>query len=205
MPAGIVYILVNEAMPGLTKIGKTASAIEERMKALDTTGVPLPFECFHASKVLDIEFVEKQLHHAFNDVRIRQRREFFRVLPEQVRAALILAEVEDVTPRDDIVEDADDQAALNEARARRPPYSFHLVDIPVGSVLHFTRDPEITATVTGNRRIEFEGEVTSLSAAANVALQRQGINWGSVQGPSYWTFDGETLDDRRLRMEEEDD
>ena len=79
MAEGIVYILVNEAMPGLSKIGKTSARIEERMRALDTTSVPLPFECFHASKVKDIDFVETQLHDAFDDVRVRKRREFFRI------------------------------------------------------------------------------------------------------------------------------
>jgi hypothetical protein len=37
---GIIYILINEAMPGYTKVGKTSASIEQRMKQLDTTGVP---------------------------------------------------------------------------------------------------------------------------------------------------------------------
>ncbi len=38
----IVYVLTNPAMPGLVKIGKTNQKdIEERMKQLYTTGVPL--------------------------------------------------------------------------------------------------------------------------------------------------------------------
>ena len=45
----IVYILTNEAMPGLIKIGYTDKSIEERMKELSRhTGVPLPFSCFYA-------------------------------------------------------------------------------------------------------------------------------------------------------------
>ena len=44
---GIIYVLVNEAMPGLIKIGKITKegkSVEDRMKELDSTGVPLPFE-----------------------------------------------------------------------------------------------------------------------------------------------------------------
>lgn len=37
----IIYILTNEAMPGYIKIGFTLGLIEERLKQLDRTGVPL--------------------------------------------------------------------------------------------------------------------------------------------------------------------
>lgn len=43
---GIVYVLTNPAMPGLTKIGMTTQEeIGPRLSQLYTTGVPLPFEC----------------------------------------------------------------------------------------------------------------------------------------------------------------
>ena len=46
MEYGIVYLLTNPVMPGLVKIGMTTQKeIEQRMKELYTTGVPLPFEC----------------------------------------------------------------------------------------------------------------------------------------------------------------
>jgi hypothetical protein len=42
----IVYVLTNPAMPGLVKIGKTTQVeVEERMKQLYGTGVPVPFDC----------------------------------------------------------------------------------------------------------------------------------------------------------------
>tara|TARA_B110000259_G_scaffold18576_1_gene19525 strand:+ start:248 stop:370 length:123 start_codon:yes stop_codon:yes gene_type:complete len=37
-----VYILTNEAMPGIIKIGWTDKSVEERMKELDKTATPLP-------------------------------------------------------------------------------------------------------------------------------------------------------------------
>jgi len=37
-----VYILTNEAMPGIIKIGWTDKFVEERMKELDKTATPLP-------------------------------------------------------------------------------------------------------------------------------------------------------------------
>ena len=43
---GYVYILSNEAMSGLYKIGVTSREdLDRRMKELFTTGVPFPFKC----------------------------------------------------------------------------------------------------------------------------------------------------------------
>ena len=66
-----VYILTNEAMPGIIKIGWTDSSIEQRMKELDKTGTPLPFTCYYAKQVDDPNFVESKLHEAFDKFRIR--------------------------------------------------------------------------------------------------------------------------------------
>ena len=42
---GIVYLLTNPCMPGIVKIGKTSRTdLQNRMKELYTTGVPVPFE-----------------------------------------------------------------------------------------------------------------------------------------------------------------
>ncbi len=205
MTEGIVYILINEAMPGLSKIGKTAASLEDRIRGLDSTGVPLPFECFHASKVANIDFVERQLHDAFDDMRIRKRREFFRVSPERVQAALLLAQVEDVTPRGDVVEDAEDQQALDEAKKWRSPFHFGMVEIPTGSELTFSKDSQYRCIVAGKKQVEFEGETTSLSAAALTCAHRLGYTWKTVAGPEYWLYEGESLGERRRRIESDED
>ena len=192
----IIYILINEAMPGYVKIGRTTN-LEQRIRSLDTTSVPLPFECFYACTVSSAQFVEKQLHDAFLDHRVRSSREFFEISPERALAALKLAEIEDVTPRKDFVETAEDQQALDEARTRRSVFNFKMVDIPVGSELSFVRDENIKAKVADNRSVEFNGNVISLSEAAKQAL---GVEY-LVQGPAYWLFEGEVLDERRRRIE----
>lgn len=56
----IVYVLTNPAMPGIVKIGKTTQLeVEERMKQLYSTGVPVPFDCVFACKVKNATTVEK--------------------------------------------------------------------------------------------------------------------------------------------------
>ncbi len=195
-----IYILINEAMPGYVKIGKTTN-LEQRIRSLDTTSVPLPFECFYAYTVKDAAFVERQLLDAFLDHRVRSSREFFEISPERAVAALKLAEIKDATPKKDFVESQEDQQALNRTKERRAVFNFKMVDIPVGTELVFSRDENIKTKVVDNRNVEFNGEIVSLSVAADMVLRKTGIQWKSVQGPAYWMYEGETLDERRRRFE----
>jgi hypothetical protein len=196
----IVYVLINPAMIGYVKIGRTNN-LSQRLKVLDNTSMPLPFECFYAAIVHDSAFVERQLHQAFVDSRVRKNREFFEIAPERVVAALKLVEVKDVTPQDDVVENEEDQKALDEARSRRANFNFNLVKIPIGSELTFTRDSEIKCEVVDSRQVKYSDKVMSLSAAAKEALASIGVLWKAVQGPLYWEYGGKTLDDIRNDMD----
>lgn len=197
----IVYVLSNEAMTGYVKVGRTTTSLEQRVKELSSsTSIPLPFTVAYACIVADSHFVETQLHNAFSDQRVNPRREFFNVDPERVVAALKLAEIENITPTKDIVESPEDQQALNEARQKRTRFNFNMVGIPLGAELYFSRDNSVTATVvglSGSETIEFDGERTSLSRAAQQILGYA----NAVSGTAYWSYDGETLDERRQRME----
>lgn len=93
----IVYILSNEAMPGIIKIGRTWN-LKDRMRDLDNSSVPMPFECSYAALVEDAIFVERQLHTIFASFRLRGRREFFRIDPAPVIAAIELVEIQSLTP-----------------------------------------------------------------------------------------------------------
>ena len=170
----------------------------ERFSLQDFRSSP-PFECFYACTVKDAGFVEKQLHDAFLDHRVRSSREFFEISPGRAVSALRLAELENVTPKTDFVESQEDQQALNQARTKRSVFNFKMVDIPVGAELTFSRDENVKAKVIDNRSIEFNGESTSLSGAAQKILN---VEW-PIQGTIYWMYDGETLDERRKRYEEE--
>lgn len=197
----VIYILTNEAMPGYVKIGKTNNNLEQRIRELSaSTSVPLPFTVFYACTVKDAQFVEHQLHDAFDDNRVNPKREFFRVAPERVVAALKLAEIENITPKRDIVETKEDQEALDAARKIRSRFNFEMVKIPVGAELYFSRDENIKAKVIDTHAansIEFNGKITSLSRSAQKIL---GYQYG-VAGTDYWMYEGETLDERRRRIE----
>jgi len=209
--AGIVYVLVNEAMPGYVKIGRTGN-LKQRLSTLDNTSVPEPFECYYAAEVLDMHRAERILHDVFADFRSRPNKEFFVVDPDRVVAALQLAEHEDVTPRaEEYIEDPSDRERLK--KTQRARFSFEMLGIPVGSTLTFVKDSTITCEVLNNRQVIPKGQdptadsglfgVFSLSGLTKVILSRTQASVGALQGGRFWTFEGELLTDRRDRLEAE--
>jgi hypothetical protein len=200
-----VYILINEAMPGLIKIGRTTTSVKQRISELNSpAGIPLPFTCYYAARVEDCVKVERKLHEAFGDHRVRDKREFFWLSPHRAQAALELAALEDVTPREEIIDEfpEDAERGLIRETNRRVLPTFSQYQIPIGSTLHLTKDSNITATVDGERSVSYNGESMSLSAAALQGLRQLGYNWKSAHGAAYWEYEGETVWDRFERLRE---
>ena len=74
---GLVYILSHKAMPNLLKIGYTDRALKERMRELESTGVPGAFTAelyFYTDKP---KVYESTLHRTFN--LYRHKKEFFKI------------------------------------------------------------------------------------------------------------------------------
>jgi len=201
----IVYVLTNPAFDRYVKIGRT-SDLEQRLRQLDNTSIPLPFRCEFAIEVPDEVEAERLVHQAFADVRVRSSREFFEIEPQRVIAALKLTGGRDVTPKEDFAEDEEGIEALERTVAKRRSYSFDDAHVKVGDVLVYSKDESITASVVADRKIQFEGEVTSLSRAALTLLQRDGYKWKQANGWYYWMKDGETLGERveRFALVEDD-
>ncbi len=217
MSRGIVYCLTNPAMPELVKIGLVvnaeASSLKTRMSALYSTGVPVPFEVHYAVAVDKPAEVERLLHSAFHDFRENPGREFFRVEPERVVAAMKLTAGEEVSVED--TPDAEISQADIEARKRSrrrrdkrlSNFRFSSAHVPFGEEIEFIRDPSLTAKVLNDKRIEFEGKEHSLTSAARLILKRTGetnSNRGGVAGPTFWQYQGETLSQRRRRKNPSD-
>ena len=200
--SNIVYVLTNPSMPDIVKIGMTDN-LTVRMRSLYNSSTPVPFECYFACTVADMRFVEKSIHNGFDDFRINPRREFFRIDPEKVVSILKMVMIDDVTPTDDVVDDETDQRSLDNERKIRNRFNFDMVQIPVGSILTFVKDPELTAIVVNKNKVEFEGEVQSLTSSALKIIHRMGYEWSKVSGPQYWSYEDETLTERRHRMEQE--
>ena len=190
--AGIVYLLTNEAMPGLVKIGKTTQDDPQvRMDQLYNTSVPVPFHCVLAVQVEDPSEVERALHEVFRPDRTNPRREFFEIEPEQAIAALSLAKGEDVTPTvnqaNNVIPEAE-RSSSNRLRSRRPNLNFLEMGIEPGSVLEPTSGEE-TAVVVDERRVRFRDREMYLTAATR---ERENLS-RDVAPTGYWRYEGRNL------------
>lgn len=75
---GFIYVLRNECMPGIYKIGMTDRSPSNRCEELSrSTSVPLPFEIVCFGETSDALEAERSMHEAFAANRINTGREFF--------------------------------------------------------------------------------------------------------------------------------
>lgn len=194
----IVYILKNEAMPEYIKIGFTCGNIKERIKQLDTTGVPLPFEVYYAAIVEDAKKEENWLHSIFADRRARDNREFFKMNPEYATLALKRIEIEEIKVDSELTPEQEKE--IDRIKERRSRFHFAKYGIPIGSKLTFTRDPNIIAEVVEGDKIKINDKINSLSSFAMELLGYK----RRPQGTLYFEFEDEILDDRRRRIDFEE-
>lgn len=88
MNPGYVYILTNESMPDLVKIGRTSRDVDLRAAELWQTGVPTRFKVFAKARTCDCVQLEAYMHGDLNGYRVSRSREFFRVAPEKAEERL---------------------------------------------------------------------------------------------------------------------
>ena len=197
---GIVYILTNQAMEGYLKIGVTSGSsprdVLNRMRELDTTGVPRAFDCEYAAVVENYQQVEQAFLEAFGENRVRYRREFLEGIPPfRVKAILALLAIEDVTPQSS----DDERGPRDGPPARAKPFRFSMAQVPVGAYLEWTDNREITCRVVSDSRVAYEGEQYSPSRLT--AILKDWRNSDYVSPGPYWIYEGETLQERRERFD----
>lgn len=192
---GYVYILSNAAMPDYVKIGMTQQDdVALRIKQLDNTSVPVPFELVFAAKVPDCRKLERTLHFVFGEKRSRRNREFFTIQPDLARAIIELVAIDEIELSDaEQSIDRQERAEISELKRRREVRTFDSLRIPIGSTLTFLKDESITCKVAGPRKVDFRGELMSPSASALKVVQEMGYNWKAVSGMDYWQFNGTRL------------
>lgn len=195
MSEGFVYILTNEAMPGFVKIGLTQQDdVADRVRQLDTTSVPMPFEVHFAARVPDCRKLERTLHFVFGENRTRKNREFFKINPDLAKAIIELVAIAPVEYSDEEQDiDAKERAEIEQTRTRREVRTFKSLNVPVGAQLTFTKDDAITCTVVSDRKVQFEGQTMSATAAALAVVRQMGYDWKTVSGMEYWAYKGVKL------------
>jgi len=79
---GFIYVLSNESMPGLLKVGLTENSVRQRIRELSSdTGVPTDFKL---EKAFEIEVsvlrqVEQSIHRRLKNAGFHHRKEFFNI------------------------------------------------------------------------------------------------------------------------------
>lgn len=195
---GYVYVLKNECMPGLVKIGITDN-MSERLRTLNNTSVPVQFESIFTCKVRyeDMRRIEAALHRAFAPDRVNPRREFFRMDADRVIPILSMFQLENVT--DEVNRELSDgldpqeRVALErekaEAPRRRPTLNLYELGCKENDTLTWYDNPDIIATVASERKVVFNGDIMSLTAATSKV---KGLSYG-VQPTPFWKYNGKTL------------
>ena len=213
--AGYVYILTNPSFKeDWVKIGKSSRPVDIRSKELDNTAVPLPFEIYATLKTVKYEEVERLVHKTIDrltDLRIRQNREFFNVPPakaldilKDISTTLDDAEIDEVylgeKRRNTIIYNNNDTTPTSK-RHQRPRFKFSMVNVPIGSTLIFT-PTNIEVKVADDDKIEYQGRLYKLSPFVGTFMPDNRRNTsGAYQGPKYFSYKGEILDDIRTKIE----
>ena len=193
--SGIVYVLTNDWMPGLVKIGMTTRTdINTRLNELHTTGVPVAFNCEFACEVAEQNCakIESALHKAFKPYRINPKREFFEIKPYQAIAILELFQSEEITQ--EISEKIDSSLTTEEKFARirrRPKLNFYDMGLSNGTVLTFVKDVQKTCQVCDKNHVFFDNEEYTLTALTRNLLEAP----RNVAPTQYWIVNEKNLQD----------
>ena len=216
MSKGVIYILTNPSFPDYIKIGY-AQNIEQRLKQLNRSEtIPFAFRVYAVYEV-ESKLTDKELHKLIDSLNPDLRtietfdgkervKEFYAMSKEDAYGLLeCIAKISGTEHRLKKTEPSghellDEQIAQEVSeRAKRGPFRFGACGIPVGSEIEFVENPAIKAKVIDDRRIEYAGETTSVSA---LAQKLKGFSH-PVQGPLWFTYQGERLADLRNRLEAE--
>lgn len=221
---GYIYVLVNQSFPEWVKIGY-ADDIHVRLKQLNRSEcVPFPFQVYALYEVetrladLDLHAIIDKLNpslRAVGEVDGKRRvREFYAMSPEDAydilmaiakmhgrRNKLKKYKVDDTCVSFDSAIRLEEQDQTRKGKSDRAKmFTFSLVGIPKGAVLEYcgpsVGSSVVCCKVVDDRRVEFDGEVFSLSALA-VKLSESKT---PMQGPKYFMYNGEVLTDLRNRL-----
>lgn len=170
MQKGFVYILTNPSYKdNIIKIGFTVN-LQERLRQLDRTGVPTPFEPYMTVETRKYKKLEKVIHHELDkltDFRTRDNREFFEIDP--VDAADLLKNLTHLLDDAEIVEygNLSSVAAKTESTITQQGNrtTFRMLGVPVGSTLTATHKniPDVIVDNDINQVRLPDGSVKSIS------------------------------------------
>ena len=181
--------MTNPCLQNMVKIGY-ATDVEERRKQLSTTALPYEYEIY-ATYETPGKLEDKKLHKLIDnlnpDLRVSKNREFFVMSPEEaydlLEAIAMISGSKDKLCKVKVVDKSVDQ------KAKKPAVNFQKCNIPIGAELVFMDDQTVRVIVVSDRKVQYNNEITSLSAVA------RSIKGYSVAGPSCFTYNGKLIAD----------
>lgn len=217
---GLVYILTNPSFrEDWVKIGFTEN-LRERLKELDNTSIPLPFEVYATLKVEKFKEAEKIIHYALDTCttsRIRKNREFFNITPELAYKVLeaqslnpllgetILERWENGKPITSRIEDEKPVSAVQpikkQARVypttKRPCLKLSDIGISAGEYLTFI-EGDVRVKVVDDSHVEYMGKLYTLSGFARDFMpDNKKHRCGTYQGSIWFKYNGKLVQEIR--------
>ncbi len=172
MQKGFVYILTNPSYKdNIIKIGFTTN-LQARLKQLDRTGVPTPFEPYMTVETAKYKQLEKVIHHELDkltDFRTRDNREFFEIDP--IDAADLLKNLAQLLDDVEIVEYGNLSSVEDKSEATITQLgnrtTFRMLGVPVGAQLTATHKniPDVVVVDEINQVRLPDGTIKSISRA----------------------------------------
>lgn len=212
---GCIYILTNPSFPRYVKIGY-ADNIENRLKQLNRSEcIPFAFRVY-ATYEVNSRLSDLKIHSIIDKLNPNLRsienfngqkrvREFYAMPPEDAYDILeAIAEIHGCTDSLKLITPSAEEAQAEETAKevdteqteKAANFSFFKCRIALGEQIEYAYDPNITATVVGDRVIEYNGTTMSLTA---LAKQLTGKKY-SIAGPKFFKYKGEWLNDIRDRL-----
>jgi hypothetical protein len=218
-PQGVIYILTNPSFPEYVKIGY-ADDIDRRLSELNRTEcTPFAFRVY-ATYAVKTRLPDLKIHEMIDRINPALRsidtvngkkrvREFYAMSAEDAYLMFeAMAEIHGTTellvkvkPDKKQVEEEETANEVKEiAREKAAPFSFDLVQIKPNEKVEFwytsQRFSGIECRVIDSKHIEYEGQSYSLTSFATMMLKSK----NSVQGPKFFKYKGEWLNDIRDRL-----
>ena len=195
---GVIYILTNPSFPEYVKIGY-ADDIDARLNQLNRSEcIPFAFRVYATYEVSN-RLVDLKLHNLIDQLNPtlrsietfngkQRKREFYAMSPEDAYELLEAIAIISGS-QDKLAKSKKDSPVDVEGSAKKPAVNFLKCNIPIGAELVFIDDPSIKVTVVSERKVQYNNEITSLSA---IAKSKRGY---SVAGPSCFTYNGRLVAD----------
>jgi len=216
---GFIYILTNPSFPQYVKIGY-ATDVKQHLDDLNrSTAVPFAFRIY-ATYEVDSALSDKKLHSILDklnpDLRStedvdgkRRIREFYAMTPEDAFSILeAIAEINNYRSRlkkwnATAAEQRDEKLAQEideQHKERLSPFAFSKCGIALDEKIEFCCNGNVhngeLCEAYDDKHVKYENQIWSLTALAQYFLDTD----KPLQGPKYFRYKGEWLNDIRHRL-----